>query len=206
MLKIWGRPNSVNVQKVMWCVAELGLDHERIDAGMQFGLNDQDWYRAMNPNGLIPVIDDGGLVLWESNAIVRYLAATYGAGTLCPAAAAERATADQWMDWQATTLGVPMGPVFMGLIRTPAAQRDMGAIDAATVDCNRLFGLLDQHLDGRTYMLGDNLTMADIPIGAMTYRWYGLDVPHADHPNLRAWYDRLATRPTFQEHVMIPLS
>lgn len=206
MLKIWGRPNSVNVQKVMWCVTELGLDHERIDAGMRFGVNDQDWYLAMNPNGLIPTIDDDGVVLWESNAIVRYLAAKYGAGTLCPDSAAERATADQWMDWQATTLGVPMGPVFMGLIRTPPEQRDQNAIDAAAVDCGRLFGLLDRHLDGRDYMLGDALTMADIPVGAMTYRWYGLDVPHADLPKLRAWYDRLVARPAFQNHVMIPLS
>lgn len=206
MLKIWGRRNSINVQKVMWCVHELALDHERVDVGMAFGGNDQDWYLAMNPNGLIPTIDDDGVVLWESNTIVRYLASRYGTGSLCPGDAASRAQAEKWMDWQLTTVMVGLHPIFIGLIRTPEDQRDQSSIDAGVAQARRAFGILNQHLRGRDFILGDSLTMADIPLGCAVYRWYALDVEHPDHRNLRAWYERLEARPAFSEHVMIPLS
>jgi len=206
MLKIWGRTNSVNVQKAMWCIAELGLEHQRIDAGLQFGVNKEDWYLAMNPNGLVPVIDDDGFILWESNTIVRYLAAKHGSGSLCPDDLATRATAESWMDWQLTVLGQPMTAVFWNLIRTAPENRDMNAIAAGVKQANQVYAMLDQHLANRDYVCGDTFTIGDIPVGAMTYRWYALSVEHQDLPNLYAWYQRLCERPAFQQHVMLPLS
>ena len=206
MLKVWGRVNSINVQKVMWCIAELGLDHERTDAGRGFGGNDEDWYLAMNPNGLVPMIDDGGFVLWESNPIVRYLAARYGAGGLSPADPQALADADRWMEWMVTAVLSPLHPVFWGLIRTPEAERDKAAIAAAADKLADVLKILDERLSGRAFVLGDSLTIADIPLGAAAYRWYGMPLDHPDLPNLRAWYGRLAGRPAFQEHVMVPIT
>ncbi|MFQ6018138.1 MAG: glutathione S-transferase family protein [Kiloniellaceae bacterium] len=206
MLRIWGRINSVNVQKAMWCIGELGLAHERIDAGGRFGGNDEDWYLDMNPNGLVPTIDDDGVVLWESNTIVRYLAAKYGTGTLCPASPERRADAEKWMDWQQTALLPPITTIFWGLVRTPPDERDPGAIEEATRQAGRTLRVLDRHLAGRAYVLGSSFTMADIPVGAMAYRWYALDVAHPDRPHLRAWYGRLCEREAYRRHVMIPLS
>ena len=206
MLKVWGRVNSINVQKVMWCVGELGLTHERIDAGRGFGGNDEDWYLAMNPNGLVPMIDDGGFVLWESNPIVRYLSARYGAGGLCPDDLQAQADADRWMEWMVTSVLPPMHPVFWGLIRTPEAERDNEAIAAASKKLAETLVILEQRLDGRDFILGDRLTMADIPLGAAVYRWYGMPLDHPDYPNLRAWYERLTERPAYREHVMVPIT
>src|SRR5713226_8084418 len=128
MIKIWGRKNSINVQKVLWCCDELGIFFERIDAGGQFGINNTPEYLALNPNGLVPTIEDGDVVLWESNVIVRYLAAKYGMGSLCPADLGERFSAERWMDWQQTSLVQPIGPVFANLIRLPPEKRDPAAI------------------------------------------------------------------------------
>ncbi len=206
MLKVWGRNNSVNVQKVMWCVAELGLAHERIEAGGRFGKNDEDWYRAMDPNGRVPVVDDDGFTLWESNAIVRYLSARYGLGSLCPKTERSRADADRWMDWATTTLLPPIGICFWNLIRTPETERDMAAVEAAARQAGEIYEVLDRHLAERQTMLGKALTMADIPVGCLTYRWYGLPLAHAERPNVRAWYERLSERPAFRDQVMIPLT
>ena len=206
MLTIWGRSNSVNVQKVMWAVAELGVPHQRIDAGGAFGGLDTAEYGAMNPNRKIPVIDDDGVIVWESNTIVRYLAATYGAGGLWPADPALRAQADQWMDWMLTTVSPVMHPVFWGLVRTPPEQRDTAAIDAATKDLGEIFAILDGHLEGRTFVAGDDLTMGDIPVGAACYRYNVLPIERPSLPNMAAWYDRLQERAAFRAHVMIELS
>ena len=206
MLRIWGRNNSINVQKVMWCIGELGLVHERIDAGREFGQTGEDWYRKMNPNGLVPVIDDRGFVLWESNAIVRYLAETYDQGGRCPSDPKQRALAGQWMDWATTILAAPMTVAFWQLVRTPEAERDMDAVAKAAEALGKHYAVLNRHLDSRLYMLGERLTMADIPVGAFVHRWYALDVPHADLPSLRAWYQRLTEREAFQTHVMLPLT
>ncbi len=206
MLQIWGRANSVNVQKVMWAVAELGLAHRRIDAGRGYGVNDEPWYLALNPNGTVPTIDDGGVVVWESNAIVRYLAARYGAGRLWPEDPAVRAAADMWMDWQQSTLNPPLHPLFWQLVRTPEKERDAAGIGEAEARCARAFAILDRHLEGRPYVAGDGLSMGDIPVGAMAHRWYALPVEHPEHPHLAAWYERLQARPGFREHVMLPLS
>ena len=146
MLTIWGRNNSINVQKVMWTVAELGLAHQRHDVGRQFGGLDTAEFLAMNPNGLIPTIDDDGTIVWESNAVVRYLAAKYGAGSLWPEDPAQRADADRWMDWMLNTINPHIGPVFVALIRTPPEQRDGPAIDAAAAKMADGWRVLE-HLD-----------------------------------------------------------
>ena len=206
MLKVWGRPNSINVQKVMWSVGELGLEIEHILAGAQHGGNDEAWYLEMNPNGKVPVIDDDGFVLYESNAIVHYLAEKYGAGGLQPDSIEDRAIANLWMDWQQTSVSPAMYGAFWGLIRTPEADRDMAAIEQSGKDCAGLFQQLDAHLAGRDYMVGDRLTIADIPVGAAAYRWFNLDVPHPDVPNLSAFYERLQGRSAYQQHVMLPIT
>jgi glutathione S-transferase len=206
MLRIWGRKNSINVQKVMWAVGELGIEAERIEAGMSHGIVNEAWYAAYNPNRLVPTIDDDGVVLWESNVIVRYLAAKHALGSLMPADPVARAKAEMWMDWQQSTVMPDLGPLFLGLIRTPPERRDTSAIRRAGETVEAALQTLDAHLAGRAYVGGDSLTVADIPLGCVTYRWYALPVEHAELPNLRAWYDRLKKRPAFARHVMLPLT
>jgi glutathione S-transferase len=204
MLKIWGRNSSANVQKVMWAVGELGLPHERIDAGGAFGKLNTPEFAGMNPNKLIPVLDDGGFQLWESNAIVRYLADTYGRGTLAPQDRKAFATADQWMDWNATTIQTDViSTVFIGMIRTPASERNQAAIDLAIKRAGEKLALLDAHLATRAYICGPTLTMADIPIGTLMYRYFGLPIARPSLPNLEAWVARLQARPAYAQHVMI---
>jgi len=206
MLRIWGRTNSINVQKVMWAVAELGVPHERIDAGMQYGVVHEPWYRAMNPNGRVPTIEDDGFVLWESNAIVRYLCGRYADGRLVPADPRARASADRWMDWTATTMAPLMTPLFWGLIRTPAERRDPAGLEETRVQMEQVMRLLDDALAGQPYLAGAELSMGDIPAGCFVHRWYALPMPHEYHPNVDAWYARLCGRPAFRTHVMPPLS
>jgi glutathione S-transferase len=206
MLRIWGRTNSINVQKVMWTVGELGLAHERIDAGGAFGGLDTPEYGALNPNRRVPTIDDDGTVLWESNACVRYLAARYGAGRLWPEDVKRRGRSDMWMDWQQTTLLPDMSVVFWGLIRTPEEQRDQAAIKAAAERLGATWRVLDQHLATRRFVTGDSLTMGDIPVGASCYRYYGLPIARPQLPNVEEWYERLTERPAFREHVMLPIT
>ena len=205
MLKIWGRTSSINVQKVMWAVAELGIAHERVDAGLHYGGVNEPWYRAMNPNGRVPVIDDEGFVLWESNAIVRYLAARHGAGALCPADPKARADADRWMDWATTTMAPVMTPLFWGLIRTPAEKRDIKAIEAERVKMEEVMTLLDAHLATRPFVAGDAFTMGDIPVGCFTYRWRALPIIHGAHIHLARWFARLSGCAAYQKQVMHPL-
>lgn len=205
MLQIWGRTNSLNVQKVMWTVEELGVEYERIDAGMEFGGVNEPWFRDMNPNGRVPTIRDGDLTLWESNAIVRFLAAKYGRGGLCPTKLEAHADADRWMEWSTSTLAPVMTPLFWGLIRIAPEQRDLQAINDARVKMEEYAAMLDQHLAGKTLIVGDSLTMADIPLGCQINRWYMLPMERPDYPNLAAWHARLSQRPAFRQHVMLPL-
>jgi glutathione S-transferase len=206
MLKVWGRNNSINVQKVMWVVGELDLAHERIDVGGAFGGLDTPEYGKLNPNRRVPVVEDHDVVVWESNACVRYLAARYGAGRLWPEDVRRRARADMWMDWQASTLLPDMTTVFWGLIRTPEAERDHGAIEAAVKRLGATWRILDRHLAARRYVTGDVLTIADIPVGAGCYRYFELPIERPDLPNLATWYDHLKERAPFREHVMLPLT
>ncbi|MDF2781751.1 MAG: glutathione S-transferase [Geminicoccaceae bacterium] len=206
MLRVWGRTNSINVQKVMWAVGELGLAHERCDVGGAFGGLDTPEYGALNPNRKVPTIEDGGVVLWESNACVRYLAARYGAGDLWREDPAERARADMWMDWQASTLLPDMVTVFWGLIRTPKDQRDMAAIEAAAERLGGLWQILDQHLASRIFVAGERFTMGDIAVGAACYRYHELPIERPGLPQVATWYGRLRERAPFREHVMIPVT
>ena len=206
MLRLWGRRNSINVQKVLWCLGELELRYERIDAGLGFGVNDTPEFLALNPNGLVPVIDDGGFVLWESNVIVRCLAERYGSGSLCPTDMRERYDGERWMDWQVAQLWAAMRPVFLGLVRTPPERRDHAAIEKGIGDCERVFGILDRHLAGRPFVGGVRLTMADIPVGVTAHRWYLLNVARTEFPNMRRWYEDIVARPAFRDNVNAPLS
>jgi glutathione S-transferase len=206
MLKIWGRNNSINVQKVMWAVGELGRPHERIDVGGAFGGLDGAEYRALNANGRIPTIEDDGIVVWESNACVRYLAARYGAGGLWPEDPVARACADMWMDWQQTTLLTDMTTVFWGLVRTPEAERDQPAIEAAAGRLGGLWRRLENHLAGRRFVAGEHFTMGDIPVGAACYRYYQLAIERPKLAAIEAWYGRLQERAPYRTHVMLPLT
>lgn len=206
MLKIWGRNNSSNVQKVLWCCAELDLPFERIDLGGAFGGTGDATYLALNPNALVPTIDDDGFVLWESNAIVRYLAAKHGAGALCPTDPQARAAGDRWMDWQIATVSPAIGPVFWGLVRTAPADRDLAAIEAARQKCAAAFAILDSHLAHHSYIGGGAFTMADIPLGIHVHRWMVMAIERPPAPNLEAWYTRLTARPGFKTHAMLPLT
>ena len=206
MLKLWGRVNSINVQKVRWALGELSVPYERVDAGLQFGVVNEPFYRGMNPNGRVPTIDDDGFILWESNAIVRYLSCKYGNGSLWPPEIRARADSDRWMDWTSTTLHPLITPIFWGLIRTPAAQRNMSEIEKSVKQANDAFAILDGALKDRAYVGGAQLTMGDIPLGTFVYRWYNLPVERASYPNLEAYFRRLQERPAFRESVMIPLT
>jgi len=206
MLKIWGRTNSINAQKVLWALNELKVPYERIDAGMQFGVVNEPFYRRMNPNGRVPTIDDDGFVLWESNAIVRYLSAKHGAGTLWPSDPKQRADSDRWMDWASTTIGPPITPVFWGLVRTPTEKRDGKAIEEGTKKLNAVFEVLEQSLDARDYVAGAAFTMGDIPVGVYVYRWSALPIDRPSLPRVEAYYRRLQQRTPFKQHVMMPLS
>ncbi|MBM3572246.1 MAG: glutathione S-transferase [Alphaproteobacteria bacterium] len=201
MLKVWGRRNSSNVQKVMWAIGELKLPHERADIGGPFGGNRDAAYLAKNPNGLVPTIEDGDFVLWESNAIVRYLAAKHDLGGLCPSHLQERASADRWMDWQVSTLGAAIFPMFWNLVRTPADKRDMKAVEESRVKTGEALKILDAQLARADFVAGKRFTMGDIPVGIMAYRWFAFPIERPNLPALKAWYDRLAARPAFQEHV-----
>ena len=204
MLKIWGRKTSVNVQKVMWAVAELGLPHERIDAGGPFGQTDTREFGARNPNRLVPVIDDAGFVLWESNAIVRYLATTYGIGTVGPSSSQDRARADQWMDWSLTTPYPDIIPVlFVQFVRVTAADRDATRVDAAAKRAGISLAILDTHLAERDFILGGTLTMADIAVGTLLYRYFTMPIERPNLPNVEAYSMRLTQRKAYAEHVMI---
>ncbi|HEY1630967.1 MAG TPA: glutathione S-transferase family protein [Rhizomicrobium sp.] len=204
MLKIWGRLNSINVQKVMWAVGELGLPYEHTPSGGSFGGLDTEEFAALNPNQRVPVIDDGGAIVWESHSIVRYLAAKYGAGSLWPDDASARAQADMWMDWTLADLQPAfIGGVFWNFYRTPEAQRNWNLIRQGIARSAILLRLLDRHLEDRPFLGGGTLTMGDIPAGAQLYRYYELEIDRPSLPNVEAWYERLKEREAFRSHVMV---
>lgn len=207
MLKIWGRKNSLNVQKVLWACAEMEVAFEREDAGMQFGVTDTPAYVAMNPNRLVPTIDDDGFVLWESNSIVRYLAMKHGMGTLCPHDLQTRASAERWMDWQLTTMDPAFRALYLGLMRTAPERRDPDAIERSRVLSTAKFEILDAYLAKTRFLAGDAFSFGDIPLGIHAYRWYNLPgIERRKLSNVERWYAELCARPAYEEHVMIGLS
>lgn len=207
-LRLWGRLSSINVQKVAWTLNELGLVYERIDAGGAFGGVRTPEYLARNPMGQIPLLQDGDFVLWESNAIVRYLCSKHAAGALYPTDLAARADADRWMDWQTTELSRAMGPAFLQLVRTPAAQRNDAAVADSITRTEPLLAILDAQLLEREFVCGAQMTMADLVLGCAAHRWFGLPAPaqRTPRPQVERWYRALAARPAAQGVLTLPLT
>jgi glutathione S-transferase len=207
-LRIWGRANSVNVQKVLWCLHELDLAYERIDAGMAFGRNNEPEYLAMNPNARVPTLAEGDFVLWESNSIMRYLALAHGQGSpIYPQVPKVRAGVDRWLDWTLSTLQPVDRPVFWALVRTPVERRDMVAIqkdaDAEAVQ----WRIVDSQLATRRFIEGDDFTIADIALGAYARRWFGVEgISKPQFSHLERWYAQFASRPGFAQFVAPPMT
>ena len=206
MVKIWGRTDSSNVQKVLWCCGELGLDFERVDLGGKFGGNKEKPYLDMNPNGLVPTIQDGDFILWESNSIMRYLNAKYGKGKLMPSALEEMANANRWMDWQLSTFNAAIVPLFWALIRTPEDKRDPKAIQAAIEKTTNAWQMVENQLAKTAYLGANEFSLGDIPLGVWAYRWFNLPIEHPNFPKIRNWYDHLKQRKPYQTHIMIPMT
>lgn len=206
MIELWGNADSVNVQKVAWCCEELALPYRRIDAGRHFGVVDTPEFRALNPHGLVPTIRDGPVVVWESNAIVRYLCAKFAPGTLWPTDVAQRAVADGWMDWSNGNLWPSLVPLFRAFHRMPAERRDPDFVASQTAEAARELAVLDAHLGQQPYVAGGRLTMADFVLAPPVWRWYALPLERAALHALRAWFDRLSARPAFRQVVLQPLA
>ena len=202
MLRVLGRKTSINVQKIMWLTAEMGLEVERVDIGGKFGGNDTPEYLAKNPNGLVPTLEDGDFVVWESQAICRYIAEKYGAPPWAPQDATARALTGQWMDWYLTSMHPPMTVIFWTLVRTAPEDRDEEAFNEAVKKAARFWTMADKHLEKADYMTGDEPTIGDIPLGCSVNRWYTLDVERPTLPRLEAYYQRLKERPAYREHVL----
>lgn len=206
MLTVYGRATSSNVQMVMWTVAELGLAHERLDYGHRHGGLDSDEFGALNPHRKVPVLKDGDLVIWESAAIVRYLAARYGdGGAFWPGDPGARAGVDMWAEWGKNELSNAFTvPIFWARVRTAAADRDEAALARAIARFDGYMATLGEQLADRPYVCGDDLSVADIVIGHLLYRWFTMDIPRADNPAVEAYFRRLGDRPSYRAHVMVP--
>ncbi|GAA6200154.1 glutathione S-transferase family protein [Aquicoccus sp. SU-CL01552] len=201
-MRLWGRTTSVNVQKVLWALEELGLTYDRLDAGGAFGGLDTQDYQAMNPTRKVPTLQDGDLVIWESNAVVRYLARAYGDGVLAGGSSAETGRADMWMEWFQNNPYPHFIALFYQLVRLPPADRDPAARDRAIAAVTENFAVLDARLSDQAYVAGDRFTMGDIPVGAALYRYYTMEFDRPDLPALAAYYDRLEQRRAYRETVM----
>jgi len=201
MLKIYGVKTSSNVQKVLWCCGELGIDFQREEIGGAFGNNRSPAYLALNPNGLVPTIDEDGFILWESNVIVRYLSAKYGMGTLCPADPRQRADTERWMDWQQTALVPHMGVLFRAMLRQPPDKIPEEQVRAAVQKAGDNWRILNARLSDRPFVGGAALTMGDIALGNAVHRWFKLPIERPDLPQLRRWYELLCERPPYREHI-----
>ena len=204
MIEVWGRANSVNVQKVLWCLGELEVPFDRYDAGGLYGVNKEPDFLARNPTGLVPLLSDDGFDLWESNTIVRYLAARHGAGSLCPDDPADRALSEKWMDYQLGAVFPAFRDAVLGLIRTAPESRDQDRIAASVRATAGTLAVLDAHLEDRAYVAGDSLTVGDLALGSTVYRWLTLEIDRPPLPSLEAWHERLPQRPPYREHVMVP--
>lgn len=207
-ITIWGRANSVNVQKVLWCLSELDLAYERIDAGMAFGRNNDPEYLAMNPNARVPTLVDGDYVLWELHSIMRYLVLAYRPdSSIYPDAPKRRAAVDRWLDWVLSTVQPADRPVFWALVRTPPEQRDMVAIQKDADAEALVWEIADDQLATRRFLEGDNFTIADIAVGAFARRWLRVEgIRRPKLPNLDRWFEELEGRTGFQQHLAQPMT
>ncbi len=205
MLTIWGRKTSSNVQALMWCVGELGLDYVRHDIGHIHGGNDTPEFLTMNPNGTIPVLQDGaGSPIWETGAILRYLATRYAPDTFWPADAIARARADQWAEWAKINVTLAFtGPVFWRVVRTAPSKQDPVAIAAALQKLHGIFAIAEQQLTRNAFLAGDEFTLADIQFGHVLYRYFDIAIDRPALPRIEGYYHRLCTRPAFRDHVMV---
>jgi glutathione S-transferase len=203
---IWGRLSSLNVRKVVWAAQETGIAFTRSDAGMAFGVVKTPEYLAMNPNALVPTLQDGDFVLWESNAIVRYLCAKYGNAELYPQDLAPRFDAERWMDWQQTTLNRDSGAAFLQWFRTPADKRDAAVIARSTAATEPAMAQLNTHLADRVWMCGDHFSMADIPVACDVHRWFALPQPRPAWPHLERWFAAILERPATRGVLDLPIS
>ena len=204
MLKIYGRKNSNQVIQLMWTVGELQLEHVRYNVGGSFGGLDTDEYANLNPNRLVPTIDDNGFVLWESYAIIRYLSHEYGLGSLWPENNQQAAIADQWMEWTNSRFMGTFFPIFWSLIRTPKEQQEPDKIAASAKATGELLQIVERQLHGKKFITGNTLTMGDIPLGSMMFKYFALDIKRPSLPNIESWYARLCDRPAYQLHAMNP--
>lgn len=207
MLKVYGRRSAFNVQKVAWFIAELGISHEHIELGGSFGgLNDPDFLK-LNPHGRVPLVDDDGVVVWESHAILRYLAARYGGDQFSSNDPAKRSTWEPWMDWAQCKLQPAfLTGVFWGFYRTPEADRDVPTINAKIAECTAYMRLLDQEIGDKPFLLGDDLSLADIAIGVNFYRYFNIGIERPNVASVERWFETLQQRPAYQQHVMLPFS
>lgn len=204
-LRVWGQPRSINVQKVLWGLTELGVPYERIDAGGQFGRVKEPAYLALNPNGLVPTLEVDGQGLWESNAILRYVFARFGKAPIAPSDPFEHARADAFTEWHSSTVWPAVRVLVVQLIRTPAAARDAGQIETARGQLLSALKILDGELSKRPYVAGQSFTWGDIPLAAAAQRWFNLPIERPSFPAVEAWYGRIRERPAFRELIDLPL-
>jgi len=202
VIRIWGRNTSANVQKVMWAVGEIGLPHERIDIGGPFGGNREAEYLAKNPNGLVPTLEEeDGFLLWESNSIVRYLAAKHRAVVLEPADLRTRARASAWMDWQLSVLAPAITPGFIGLIRTPPEKRNHAAIEDSKKRTTDAIAILDAQLGKTAFVAGEAFSYGDIPAAVMANRYRQIVPERPGFRHFERWFAAMASRPAFRDQV-----
>lgn len=205
MLTVWGRKTSSNVQALMWCIGELGLNYERHDVGHRYGGNDTPEFLAMNPNGTVPVLQDGiGEPIWETGAILRYLAARYGAPEFWPEDPALRAPVDQWAEWAKINVTLSFtGPVFWRVVRTAPSKRDPSAIETALTKLNGVLAIAEAQLGRQAFLAGAAFTLADIQFGHVLYRYFDIDIARPAWPNIERYYQALTQRAAFRKHVMV---
>jgi glutathione S-transferase len=204
---LWGRLNSINVQKVLWLCEDLGLNFDRVDAGLQFGVNQTLDYLAMNPNGLVPTLKENDFVLWESHSILRYLAKTHDpSGTLYPQALKDCALVDQWLDWSTTTAWPPMRILFWGWIRTSENERNQSDLEKNRLIMQKMLTILDDQLRQHAWVAGEHFTVADIPLALIVHRWFLLPIEREDLAHVERWFSQMSTRPGFIRYGSSPLS